>query len=97
MASEINGIVPVILKDNKVPLTLPLDAEVEVAAWQNGNQLLLLVANPFYEQKSITFELPSGWAIKDVDQGVIKSTFNDGKITLTLPAIGSGVFCLHKN
>jgi len=73
---------------------LPEKAEVEVAAWKQGNQLALLFANPYYESKSITFALPQGWKIKDANQGQIKSTFADGKATFTLPSVGSGVFYL---
>jgi len=97
MAQEINGIVPVILKNDKVPLVLPTNAEVQAAAWQNGNELLIMLANPYYEQKSITLELPKGWTIKDVDQREIKSTSAIGKVTFTLPSVGSGVFRLIKN
>jgi len=96
LASEINGVIPVILSDKKVALHLPENADVQAAAWQDGNRLLILLANPYYEQKSITFEVPQGWNIKKADQGEIKSTFAAGKVTFTLPSVGSGVFCLER-
>jgi hypothetical protein len=96
MAKEINGIIPTILEDKKVLLDLPEKPEIEAAAWQQGNRLALLFANPYYETKSITFALPNGWKIKDAEQGEVKSTFADGKATFTLPSVGSGVFYLVK-
>jgi len=68
--------------------------QIEVGAFQDGDQLLLLMANPAYEENSITLKLPKGWKIKDANQGEIKSTFANGKVTFTLPSVGSGVFRL---
>jgi len=96
MAQEINRITPVVLKNNKVNLELPEKPEVEAAAWQDDKKLLILLANPYYEQKNITFALPDGWKINDANQGQIKSTFANGKVTFTLPSVGSGVFQLEK-
>jgi len=96
MGREVDGITPIILKDQKVPLDLPEKAEVEAAAWQDGNELLIMLANPHYQEKSIAFALPRGWKIQDVTQGQIKSAFAKGKTTFTLPAVGSGVFRLTK-
>ena len=56
----------------------------------------MMLANPYYEEKSITFPLPEDWQIKDASQGEIKSTFTGGKVTFTLPSVGSGVFTLEK-
>jgi hypothetical protein len=98
MAREINQLIPVILEgNNRVKLNLPEKAPVEVGALQDKNRLLLLLANPYYEEKSITFELPNGWKIKDATQGQIKSTFAAGKATFILPSVGSGVFWLVKD
>jgi len=96
MAKEMDAIIPVILQDNKVTLDVPQNADVQVAAWQNGNELLILLANPYYEEKDITFTLPHSWKIKEANQGQINSTIHDGKITFTLPSIGSGVFRLKR-
>jgi len=96
LASEINHIAPVVLANKKVALDIPKDAQVEVGAWQDGDTLLLMVANPYYETKSIILKLPEGWQIKTPEQGEIKSTFANGQITLKLPAVGSGVFRLQQ-
>jgi hypothetical protein len=69
---------------------------IEIGALQHGNSLLLLMANPADSEKSITVTLPGGWKIQDATQGQIKSTFAKGKVTFTLPAVGSGVFRLTK-
>jgi len=98
MAEEINKIIPIVLKgNNRVALDLPKNADVETGALRDGNQLLLMLANPYYETKSISFALPAGWAIKEATQGEIKSTFANGKATFTLPSVGSGVFRLVRN
>lgn len=96
MAQELKNITPIILQDKQVPLTLPDNAKIEAAAWQDGEELVMLLANPYYEQNSITFKLPDGWQIKDATQGQIKSTFANGEATFTLPSVGSGVFYLVK-
>jgi hypothetical protein len=96
MAQEIDKITPAILEDQKVLLDLSAKSDVEAAAWKQGNQLALLFANPYYETKSISFALPQGWTIKDVNQGQIKSTLANGKATFILPSVGSGVFYLTK-
>jgi len=95
MTREMDRIIPTILNDKKISLELP-HANVKVSAWEEGNMLTLLMANPYYESNSITFELPEGWKIQEANQGEIKSTFTNGKATFTLPAIGSGVFYLVK-
>ena len=96
MSEEINEVVPVVLEDKKTVLDVPKDTQIEVGAWQDGNQLLLLMANPYYEEKSITFKLPDGWTIGNANQGEIKSTFANGQATFKLPSVGSGVFRLMK-
>jgi hypothetical protein len=97
MAHEIDGITPAILNGERVSLDVPSDAKVEAGALQYKNELLILLANPYYQEEKITLALPGGWKIKDADQGGIKSTFNKGQATFTLPSVGSGVFRLVKN
>ena len=96
MTAEINQIVPVVLANKKVPLESPQDASIEVGAWKDENQLLLLLANPYYEEKSITLTLPAGWRIATTNQGEIKSTFINRQATFTLPSVASGVFRLER-
>lgn len=97
MAHEIDAITPAILNGQRVALDVPADAKVEAAAMQHNNELLILLANPYYQEEKITLALPDGWKIKDADQGEIKSTFSGGQTTFTLPSVGSGVFRLVKN
>lgn len=97
MAHEIDGIIPAVLHGSKVPLALPANAPVEAGALQYNNELLILLANPYYREEKIAFALPAGWTIKEADQGEIKSTFIDGQAIFTLPSVGSGVFRLVKN
>jgi len=97
MASEINAVIPLILKNKAVPLQLPADAAIKINAWQDENSLVLLMANPYYVEKGVTLTLPDGWKIAEANQGQIKSTFMNGKATFILPSIGSGVFRLAKS
>lgn len=96
MAQEINKITPIILENKKFALQLPKKTDVQAAAWRDGEELLILLANPYYEAKTITFTLPVDWKIKDANQGQIKSPFANGKVTFTLPSVGSGGFRLSK-
>jgi hypothetical protein len=96
MGQEIKALTPAILQGKNVTLSLPRSSEIKASALQYQNQLLILLANPYYEEKSVTLELPKNWQIKQPVQGEIKSTFADGKVTFTLPSVGSGVFRLEK-
>lgn len=97
MMTELNGIIPSLLKSKKVAVDSVAESDVQVGAWQDADQLFLILANPRRQQKSVTVTLPDGWTIKDAEQGAIKSTFANGKATFTLPPVGSGVFHLAKS
>ena len=97
MAHEIDAITPAILNGERVSLDMPTDAKVEAAALQYKDQLLILLANPYYQEEKVTLPLPQGWIVEGANQGTIKSTFDRGNITFTLPSVGSGVFRLVKN
>jgi hypothetical protein len=96
MGQEIKALTPAILGGQNVALSLPESASVKASALEYQNELLILLANPYYEEKSVTLELPKSWQIKQPVQGEIKSTFVNGKVTFTLPSVGSGVFRLEK-
>jgi hypothetical protein len=96
MGQEIKALTPAILGGKNVALSLPESASVKASALEYQNELLILLANPYYEEKSVTLELPKSWQIKQPVQGEIKSTFVNGKVTFTLPSVGSGVFRLEK-
>src|SRR5690606_28986891 len=73
MGQEIKSLIPAILDGQKIDLTLPQSADVKASALKYQNQVLILLANPYYEQKSITLALPEGWKIQQAEQGEIKS------------------------
>lgn len=97
MAQEINTIIPAILNGKRISLEAQPGSKVEAGALQYNNQLLIMLANPYYQAEKVTIALPKGWQIKDANQGEIKSTFSNGQMTFTLPSVGSGVFWLVKN
>jgi hypothetical protein len=96
LASEVNLIIPAILEDNKVELTLQPSPQMYAGAWKYQDELLILLANPYYKDNSITLTLPQGWKIDEANQGEIKSTFDGDQVTFTVPPVGSGVFHLVK-
>lgn len=96
MGQEIKALIPAILNGQNIALSLPQSASIKASALEYQNDLLILLANPYYEEKSVTLELPQGWQIAQPVQGEIKSTFADGNVTFTLPSVGSGVFRLEK-
>lgn len=96
LGSEIKKIIPVLLDDNKVNLTLPPSPQMYAGAWKYQDELLILLANPYYKNNSITLEIPKGWKVESANQGEIKSTFSDNQITFEVPPVGSGVFHLMK-
>lgn len=94
MVREINTVTPAVLQNHKVALSLPDQTRVEAAAWEYQDKLLILLANPYYQEEQLTLALPRGWKIDQAEQGEIKSTFANGQTTFTLPSIGSGIFQL---
>jgi hypothetical protein len=96
MTQEINSVTPAVLQNNKVALSLPADAKVQAGAWEYQNKLLIMLANPYYQEETISMAMPTGWKVAQTEQGEIKSTFANGQITFTLPSMGSGVFILEK-
>lgn len=96
MAKQVQHIVPAVLENNEINLEQVGKGGVYAKALKHDDKLLILLANPLYQTQESTFVLPQGWVIKDATQGEIKSTFADGKITFTLPSVGSGVFYLVK-
>lgn len=96
MAGEIKALLPTIMHNRKVALTLPSKARVEAGAWEFQNELWILLANPYYTEEKIVLTLPQGWKIQQTEQGQIKSAVQGTQATFTLPAVGSGVFRLVK-
>ncbi len=96
MAGEIKALLPAVLQNQKVALTLPPNARIEAGAWEFQDELLMLLANPYYSEEQIILNLPQGWKIEQAEQGQIKSAAQGTHVTFTLPPVGSGVFRLKK-
>lgn len=97
LAKEVKEIIPAVLEDKEVDLKIPSGNRIYASALEYQDKLLIILANPFYNQDSITFALPSGWKLVQQKQGEIEGTVSEGKITFQLPPVGSGVFRLEKN
>src|SRR5690606_23810895 len=80
-----------ILHGKVVALITPAKSKVKVRAIEHENELLLLVANPYYEENSVTLKLPAGWKPVQANQGQVRSTPVGEELTLTVDSIGSGV------
>ncbi len=96
MAKEINTLVPMLLEDKKVPLDIAPYPRIYAAAWEYQNELYVLFANPYYSQNTITFKQPAGWAVENMTSGDSQFSAQNGTVTLTAGAIGSGVFRLKR-
>src|SRR5690606_9615517 len=94
MAKEINTLVPMLLEDQKVTLDIAPYPRLYAAAWEYQNELSVLFANRYYSQITITFTQPDGWAVENVASGDSQLSAQNGTLTLTAGAIGSGVFRL---
>lgn len=94
MSKEISALSPAILHGQAFPLVRTEKANVEMSAIHYKNELLLLVANPFFNEVKTTLTLPDGWKVAQAKQGDIEGTVQGGNLTLSLPKIGSGVFRL---
>lgn len=97
MAQEIKGVAPAVLHGKTVALNIPAKSKVKVRAIETENELLLLLANPYYEGNSITLEIPAGWKPAEAVQGQIGSTPGAAQMTFIVASIGSGVFRFIKN
>ncbi|MGI2298112.1 S-layer homology domain-containing protein [Paenibacillus sp. GXUN7292] len=98
MMEQLEPVIPVIMTNQPVDLNvLDTDPAVEIAAFEHDQQLHLIMANPYYEAKSVTVAIPQGWKVQNQTQGSIASVVQSNAITFQLPAIGSGVFVLEKD
>lgn len=97
MSAEIKALIPAILKGERVALDLSDSSKLEVGALRHDGEMLLMFANPYYEEQTITFALPAGWKIGQTSQGQVKGTFANGRATFVLPSVASGVFRLVKD
>lgn len=98
MMAEMEKVIPVIMNDNQYPLSvMDQNPSVEIAAYEYQQRLHVLLANPYYEKRSVSVSLPPGWRVQEQTQGGITSKSSQTEITFELPAVGSGMFILEKN
>ncbi len=96
MTQELKPLLPAILHGKPVAIKKSAASKIEVSAIEYQNELLLLVANPYYEKQSATLELPLGWQPVQTSQGQVEGTQVQGQFTLTVGSIGSGVYRLRR-
>lgn len=94
MSKEIDSLVPAILYGVDKQVTLSSSSDVTIKCIEYNNELLLLVANPYYATKSIDIVLPTGWNLSKSRQGDIEGNVNNGVLRLQLPDVASGVYRL---
>lgn len=93
---EINGISQVILDGEEINIASLNKGELEVSAYRYRDEIYVFAANPFYENRTVTFDLPEGYSVIEAKQGRLVGVQRSGKVSLTLPSIGSGSFKLVK-
>lgn len=96
LSREMQGVLPVILEGSDVSAKVLGPSRVEVRALQRGDDLVVLAANPYYEPASVTMIIPAGWLPVEMLQGEVASEFANGRLTLKLGSVGSGMFRLVK-
>ncbi len=96
MTQELKPLLPAILHGKPVALKKPVTSKIEASAIEYQGEMLVLLANPYYEKQSVTLELPQGWQPTEAKQEQIGGVQNGTQITLTVNSIGSGVYRLRK-
>ena len=96
MTQELKPLLPAILHGKNVTLHKPAASKIEISAIEYQGELLLLLANPYYEEQSLTLNLPTGWQPVQAKQGQIEARQNQTQFTFTLSPIGSGVYRMRK-
>jgi len=94
MAEEIKPLFPMVMYGTPQPVQVIERNGVEISAISYEGVLHLFVANPFYEEREITLQLPEGSAVARGVQGQIAAELDGESLKLRLPSIGSGVFQL---
>lgn len=70
LINEVNGITPIILKNNKVPLISTGSKDVKYQAWSYNNNLYIVFANTEKKVSFINIKVPGGWALSGKYTGV---------------------------
>ena len=96
MSKEIEALTPVILEGKDITIKTVGTSEVQVKGIIYQDEFYIMLANPFYEVKNLTIDIPEGWKALNLNQGKIKGIVKSNHIEFTVPPIGSGVFKLIK-
>lgn len=96
MGKEIQQLIPALLEGKTVALPPTDEKNVQRSALEYNDQFLILVANPFYEAKTISLAFPEGYRVENSQQGQITGTIDGQRLNLSVSSLGSGVFRLTK-
>lgn len=93
---EIASLVPVILKNHKVPLFASPHQFAHFQAWQDGNSLYLLVVNTDSKNNSLSLHIPHGWQLTKQNVPGISSKLKNDHLEINLASQASGTLILKK-
>lgn len=97
MIGEISQVTPFILSGHPIVLPLLSDSAVQYQAWQSDNKIMLILANPYNTEKSLSLEIPDGWRSVNSDKlKKVKVQFESQQLVLQLPPLASGVLLFTK-
>jgi len=96
MGEEIQQLIPALLEGKAIEPPPTEEKEVQRSVLEYNGQLLILIANPFYEQRTISIAFPEGYRIENSQQEQITGTMDGEQLKLTISALGSGVFRLTR-
>lgn len=95
MTREINAILPSILTGHEyVDFKAPYKADTKIAMYSNANVVTVLLANPFYIQKSIDIVFPDNIELSSVNAGELQTRVQGNKLSIVVPPLFSGSFIL---
>lgn len=97
MAAEMNTVFPLVLDGKRVEPIILANNKIELGAVQYGQEIVLLLANPFYESREVSIELPENWVVNELRQEEIDGVKEANKLTLRLPSLASGPYKLKIN
>jgi len=96
LAREMNTLVPVILQDHNVAIPSAAPAHCPYRAWQNGDALYILIANPAAQRDALRLQIPDSWKnARSLNPGItVQATGNS--LDIHLDPIASGVVLLQR-
>ncbi len=92
MSTEFSQYIPLFLEGIDYPLKIVENQKIEIKCLEYEGAYYLVVANPFYEKRQISIEIPEAWEVKELKQHNIEAKIENKVITLQLMSLGSGVF-----